>query len=68
MRFLVPSGEGMVSDVAEHRPQHFLSLRHVGFVKDGVEDTESEMVRGPGAAGGRAILFAPLFPRRSPRW
>jgi hypothetical protein len=45
MRFLVPSGEGMVSDVAEHRPQEFLSLRHIGFVKDGVEDTESEMVR-----------------------
>jgi uncharacterized protein YndB with AHSA1/START domain len=45
MRFLVPSGEGMVSEVAEHRPQEFLSLRHIGFVKDGVEDTESEMVK-----------------------
>ena len=45
MRFLVPSGEGMVAEVAEHRPQEFLSLRHIGFVKDGVEDTESEMVK-----------------------
>jgi hypothetical protein len=45
MRFLVPSGEGMVAEVAEHRPQEFLSLRHLGFVKDGVEDTESEMVK-----------------------
>ena len=45
MRFLVPSGEGMVAEVAEHRPQEFLSLRQIGFVKDGVEDTESEMVR-----------------------
>ena len=45
MRFLVPTGEGMVAEVAEHRPQEFLSLRHVGFVKDGVEDTESEMVK-----------------------
>ena len=45
MRFLVPSGEGMVAEVAEHRPQAFLSLRHLGFVKDGVEDTESEMVK-----------------------
>jgi uncharacterized protein YndB with AHSA1/START domain len=45
MRFLVPSGEGMVAEVAEHRPQEFLSLRHIGFVKDGVEDTESEMAK-----------------------
>jgi len=45
MRFLVPSGEGMVAEVAEHRPQEYLSLRHLGFVKDGVEDTESEMVK-----------------------
>ena len=45
MRFLVPTGEGMVAEVAEHRPQEFLSLKHIGFVKDGVEDTESEMVR-----------------------
>jgi len=45
MRFLVPTGEGMVTEVAEHRAQEFLSLRHIGFVKDGVEDTESEMVK-----------------------
>ena len=45
MRFLVPSGEGMVAEVAEHRSQEYLSLRHLGFVKDGVEDTESEMVK-----------------------
>ena len=45
VRFLVPSGQGMVAVVAECRPQEFLSLKHVGYVKDGVEDTESEMVR-----------------------
>jgi uncharacterized protein YndB with AHSA1/START domain len=45
MRFLVPSGHGMVSIIAENRPQEFLSIRHIGYVKDGVEDTESEMVR-----------------------
>ncbi|MFO7693132.1 MAG: hypothetical protein R6V57_08620 [Vicinamibacterales bacterium] len=50
MRFLVPSGEGMVAEVAEHRPQEFLSLRHIGLVKDGVEDTESEMVKAWGPA------------------
>jgi uncharacterized protein YndB with AHSA1/START domain len=45
IRFLVPSGEGIVAVIAENRPHEFLSIKHVGYVKDGVEDTESEMVR-----------------------
>ena len=45
MRFLVPSGDGMVAEVAESRPHAFLSLKHLGFVKDGVEDTDSEVVK-----------------------
>jgi len=45
VRFLVPSGHGMVAEVAECRPPEFLSLKHLGYVKDGVEDTESEMVK-----------------------
>jgi uncharacterized protein YndB with AHSA1/START domain len=45
IRFLVPSGQGMVAIVAESRPQEFLSLKHIGYVKDGVEDTDSEMVQ-----------------------
>lgn len=45
MQFLVPSGNGMVAEVAASRPPEFLSLEHLGFVKDGVEDTESEMVK-----------------------
>ena len=45
MRFLGPSGGGMVAEVAAYRAPEFLSLKHLGFVKDGVEDTESEMVR-----------------------
>ena len=45
MRFLGPSGDGMVADVVESRPHAFLSLKHLGFVKDGVEDTDSEMVK-----------------------
>jgi hypothetical protein len=35
----------MVSEVADCRPPELLSLKHLGYVKDGVEDTESEMVR-----------------------
>ena len=45
IRFLVPSGHGMVSVIAANRPQEFLSIKHIGYVKDGIEDTESEMVR-----------------------
>lgn len=33
---------GMVSRIAENRPHEFLSIEHLGIVKDGVEDTTSE--------------------------
>jgi uncharacterized protein YndB with AHSA1/START domain len=39
--FLAPDRSGMVSRIAEHRPNEFLSLEHLGVVKDGVEDTGS---------------------------
>ena len=45
IRFLVPSGDGMVSEIAENRPHEFVSIRHLGFVHEGVEDTESDAVR-----------------------
>lgn len=45
IRFLSPSGEGMVAEIAENRPYEFLSIRHLGEVRDGVEDTSSEKVR-----------------------
>jgi uncharacterized protein YndB with AHSA1/START domain len=44
--FLAPDGSGMVSRVAEHRPYEYLSLEHLGVVKNGVEDTESAEVKG----------------------
>ena len=44
--FLSPSGEGMVSRIAVHRPNEFLSIEHLGTVKDGVEDTESGVAQG----------------------
>jgi hypothetical protein len=43
--FLAPNGSGMVSRIAEHRPNQFLSIEHVGIVKDGVEDTASQEVK-----------------------
>ncbi len=41
IRFLSPSGEGMTSEIAENRKHEFVSIRHLGFVKGGVDDRES---------------------------
>ncbi len=40
--FLDPEGDGMVSIIAENRLHEFISVKHIGIVKNGVEDTESE--------------------------
>jgi len=42
--FLDGNGQGMVSMVAANRPNEFMSFKHLGVVKDGVEDTSSEAV------------------------
>jgi hypothetical protein len=43
--FLTPQGEGMVSRIVAHRPNEFLSIEHLGTVKNGVEDTTSEAAK-----------------------
>lgn len=43
--FLSPTGEGMVSRIEESRENEFMSIKHLGTVKDGVEDTTSEKVK-----------------------
>ena len=43
--FLSPGGDGMVSKVALNKPNKFMSFEHLGVVKNGVEDTESESVK-----------------------
>jgi uncharacterized protein YndB with AHSA1/START domain len=45
IRFLIPDGSGMTSMIAENRPHEFVSIKHLGIVKDGVDDTESEVAR-----------------------
>lgn len=45
IRFLSFSGDGMVAEIAECRPNEFISIRHLGFVAKGVEDTASEAAR-----------------------
>ncbi len=51
IRFLGPNGEGMSSVIAQSRPPEFLSIKHLGIVKDGIEDTTSEA----------AAVMAPAF-------
>ena len=43
--FLDGNGSGMVSMIEEKIPNEFMSFKHLGEVKDGVEDTESEKVK-----------------------
>ena len=38
-------GSGMVSRIAESRPNEFMSFEHLGMLKDGKEDTSSEEVK-----------------------
>lgn len=45
IRFLSPSGGGVVSEIAECRPHQFLSVRHLGLIANGVEDFESDAVK-----------------------
>jgi len=39
--FLGNSGEGMVSSVAENIPNEFMSIKHLGTIKNGVEDYDN---------------------------
>jgi hypothetical protein len=43
--FLDNTNSGMVSVIAENIPYSSLSIKHVGEVRNGVEDTESEAVK-----------------------
>jgi len=45
IRFLSPGGNGMTAEIAEQRRHEFISIRHLGEIAKGVEDTTSEKVR-----------------------
>ena len=45
IRFLSPGGDGMTAEIAGNRPFEFVSIRHLGIIKDGVDDTESPDAR-----------------------
>lgn len=45
IQFLAPSGDGMTSVIAENKPNEFVSIRHIGMIENGMEDTTSDKVR-----------------------
>ena len=44
IRFLSPDGSGMTSVIAENRLHEFVSIKHLGFISDGVDDVSSEAI------------------------
>ncbi len=44
IRFVDPSGNGMLSEIAENRPFEFVSIRHLGWIMQGKEDTTSPAI------------------------
>ena len=45
IRFLNADNDGMISMIDENRPYGFMSIRHTGYIMNGVEDTESDEVK-----------------------
>lgn len=54
--FLDASGMGMVSKIDDAVPNEYMSFLHLGIVKDGIEDTESEEVKKWAGAHENYIL------------
>ena len=45
IKFISPEGDGMTSVIAENKPFEYISIKHLGYIKDGVEDTESPEIK-----------------------
>jgi hypothetical protein len=45
IQFLAPSGDGMSSVIVKNTPHEFISIKHLGQIAQGVEDTTSDKVR-----------------------
>lgn len=45
IRFLAPTGDGMVARIAANRPFEYISIRMLGMITNGVVDTTSDAVR-----------------------
>jgi len=44
--FLGPDRSGMVSSVAEMKPNEYMDFKHLGVMNNGVEDLDSEAAKG----------------------
>ncbi len=44
IQFLAPNGSGMISEIAENRLHESISIKHLGYVKNGIEDSDSQEV------------------------
>lgn len=45
VQFLDSNNDGMISKIAENIPNEYMSIEHLGHVKNGVEDRHSEEVK-----------------------
>lgn len=45
IRFLAPDGNGMTSMIVESKPFEFISIKHLGYIRNGIEDTQSPEIK-----------------------
>ena len=45
IQFLTPAGDGMTAVIEESRLHEFVSIKHLGEIKDFIEDTTSDRVK-----------------------
>jgi hypothetical protein len=45
IHFVGPEGQGMTSVIAENKPFEYISIKHLGYILKGVEDTESPEIK-----------------------
>ena len=45
IKFISPDGDGMIAVIAENKPFEYISIKHLGFIMGGVEDTESPEIK-----------------------
>jgi hypothetical protein len=60
IKFLAPDGSGMTSVIADNQPYGFMSIKHLGYIQDGVEDTESPDIK-PGHPPLRITRLAKIM-------
>lgn len=66
IRFIDPDqNAGMVSEIAENKPNEFVSIRHIGIIENGIEDITSEKVKKWAGASENYTFNPPYLNPRS---